>query len=374
MNVARAGHSGSDIRMDVEVTLTLDARRRFTLHSPVATMYGRRMREVAQATLQRLGIPEASLNLVDSGALDFTLQARLEAAAARLGIEVPFPETKPTTGGPCEHSRRTRLYVPGDTPKFMPHAGLYGADVLLFDLEDAVRGENKDQARYLVRHALLALDWGASEPWVRINEGHAELEIAFLMPAVHAGRLAGFFLPKCEDPERVGYLAALAASAQVILLLESPLGVLRAWELANSAPNIAGLAIGLEDYCRALGVERTQEGEESRWALGVLANVGAATGVPAYASVYSQVDDEPGLIAYARTMRALGFQGMGCIHPRQVAVARRSFAPASHEIAWAREVVQVFEEAQGAVVSCRGAMIDRPVFERARRILREVEQ
>lgn len=361
-----AGHAGGDVRSDCQVRVTLDGLGAFALRSPVAPMYGRRIREVAQQTLAGFGVPDASLDIEDSGALDHVLAARIEAALQRAGVSVE-PEVRQALGPGSSglDTVVTRLYLPGDTPKLFPNAKLFGADALILDLEDAVSPQDKDQALILVRRTLEAIDFGTSQRWVRLNAHRAMDEAAALL-----GLADAFILPKCEDPEAVAEFAFAVAPTPVTALLETSLGVVRAFDIATCAPNVSGLAVGLEDLCRDLGVERTESGEETIWAQGAVVLAAKAAGISVSASVYSKVDDDAGLAAYALACRRMGFDGVGCIHPRQVPIVQCVFAPSEAEVARARRICEAFDAAEGGVVLVDGAMVDLPVAERARAVLK----
>ncbi len=332
-------------------------------------MYGRRMREVAQRTLAYFGVPDASLDIEDSGAFDHVLVARIEAALLRAGVEVEqsarhVPPFKTDPGAPVV----SRLYLPGDTPKLFPNAKLFGADALILDLEDAVAAKDKDQALIMVRRTLEVMDFGESQRWVRLNADRAIEEAHALV-----GCVDGFILPKSEEPEAVSEFAFAVGSTPVTALVETALGVVRAFDLATCAPNIAGLAIGLEDLCRDLGVDRTEAGAETHWAQSAVVLAAKAAGVSVSASVYSRVDDDAGLRDYVRRCRAMGFDGVGCVHPRQVSIVNLAFAPSDSEIERARRICEAYDAAQGGVVLVDGAMVDLPVVARARAVLKRAE-
>ena len=132
------------------------------------------------------------------------------------------------------------------------------------------------------------------------------------------------------------------------------------------------MAIGLEDYTADLGVQRTPEGSESLYARSRMVNACRAAGIQAIDSVYSDVDNEAGLRKTALKSRSMGFEGMGCIHPRQIPVIREAFKPSAGEIDRAIAIVAAFEEAEKeglGVVRLGSKMIDAPVVKRAQRTL-----
>jgi len=132
------------------------------------------------------------------------------------------------------------------------------------------------------------------------------------------------------------------------------------------------VAIGLEDYTADLGVKRSERGEESLYARTRLVNASKAAGIQPIDSVYSDVANMEGLLKNVETSRSLGFEGMGCIHPRQVPVIHKAFTPTEKEIEKARWIVEAFEEAEArgsGVVALGSKMIDPPVVKRAQKIL-----
>jgi len=155
-------------------------------------------------------------------------------------------------------------------------------------------------------------------------------------------------------------------------ILESALGIEKAYEIATASGEIAALTIGLEDYTADLGVVKTPGGAESLFARQRMVNAAHAAGVQAIDSVFGDVGDMDGLRAWALNSRAMGFEGMGCVHPTQIAVIHQAFAPTSAEIDKAQKIVAAFHEAQLkglGVVSLGSKMIDAPVVQRALKLM-----
>ena len=375
MAMTTAGEKGEKVRADVWVGVADAPKAGYDLATSVEAIYGDALRRQIDATLDRFGRPNVHLEIHDSGALPFVVEARLEAAlCAHLGFPLP-PLAESRKSPDRQRLRRTRLYVPGNGPKQFPNAGLYRPDGLILDLEDSVAPDAKGAARSLVRHALATLDWTPSERMVRINDGPEGLED---LDAVAPQGVEAFLVPKVEEPDRVQEIAArldeLHSEAVLIPLLESPLGIQNAYALAKSSPRIVALAIGLEDYATEIRAERSESGEEVAFAHGQLVNAARAAGVSPLASVFPKVDDPDAVFRYARRMRGLGFDGIGCIHPRQIRPAHAALAPSHEEIDAARRIVAGYEAAMAegrAAVAVRGRMVDAPVYERARHILRQ---
>jgi citrate lyase subunit beta/citryl-CoA lyase len=155
-------------------------------------------------------------------------------------------------------------------------------------------------------------------------------------------------------------------------IIESALGALKAFEIASSSKNICALAVGLEDYTADIGVQRTNEGKESFFARSMIVNAAKAAGVQAIDTVFSDVEDMDGLRLSVLEAKALGFEGKGCIHPRQIKVVHEAFAPTQDEIQKAQKIVEAFKDAEKrglGVVSLGSKMIDPPVVKRAQRLL-----
>lgn len=151
-------------------------------------------------------------------------------------------------------------------------------------------------------------------------------------------------------------------------IIESALGVVTSYEIAIASDKVCALAVGLEDYTADLGVERTNEGKESFYARSAIVNAAKAAGVQAIDTVFSDVDDTEGLRQSVVEAKSLGFEGKGCIHPRQIKVVHEEFAPTEIEIEKAKKIVLAFEEAKQkgiGVVALGNKMIDAPVVKRA---------
>ena len=274
-----------------------------------------------------------------------------------------------------ERMRRSRLYLPGNEPKFLVNAGIHGPDGVILDLEDSVHPSEKDAARLIVRNALRQVDFMGAERMVRINQGERGLEdLKFLVPHnVHV-----ILIPKCEDAGQVKAVdekilavakqAGLKADVLLMPIVESAAGALRAFEIASASPRVVALTIGLEDYTADIGTRRTPEGRESFWARSQVVNAARAAGVQPIDTVFSDVRDMEGLRESVLEAKGLGFEGKGCIHPRQIDVIHEAFAPTETEIERAKRIVTAFEEAEAkglGVVSLGSKMIDPPVVKRA---------
>lgn len=378
---AEAGKRGGDVRSDcwVRVELQDGGGLQVSLQSKVAAMYGSHIEDQVRDGCAALGVEHANVTVEDQGALPFAVAARLETAVRRCGHEPAdaylLPSRSLTKASARDRLRRSRLYLPGNEPKYFPNAGLHEPDGVILDLEDSVAPAEKDAARVLVRNALRALDFGSAERMVRINQGEHGLEdLEWIVP--HGVQLV--LIPKVESPDRVieverriaevGRRAGTEGAVHLMPIIESALGAWRAYEIAAASGDVVALAVGLEDYTADIGAQRTREGHESFWARAQVLNGARAAGVQPIDTVFSDVEDSCGLRASVREAKGLGFVGKGCIHPRQVPVVHEAFAPDVDEIALAKRVVTAFEEAEArglGVVSLGSKMIDAPVVKRA---------
>ena len=156
-------------------------------------------------------------------------------------------------------------------------------------------------------------------------------------------------------------------------IIESARGVFRSLEIANASSRIVALGMGLEDYAKDIGAERTAEGRESLWARSQIVNAARAAGVTPLASVFTDVANGPGLRAFVADARSMGFEGIGCLHPRQVPVAHAAFAPTPDEIENACRMAIAIKQARVlglGVIALNNKMIDAPIVERAYRTIR----
>jgi citrate lyase subunit beta/citryl-CoA lyase len=226
---------------------------------------------------------------------------------------------------------------------------------------------------------LRQIDFHGAERMVRINQGNRGLEdLHFLIP--HNVNLV--LIPKCEGAAYIKKVEEVIDSInkklnlknQVFLMpiIESALGIENSFEIARASENVVALAIGLEDYTADLGVMRTIEGKESFYARTRLVVAAKAAGIQPIDSVFSDVADMEALLQNVLISKSLGFEGMGCIHPRQIPVIKKGFAPDQTEIEKSKKIVQAFESAklQGlGVVALGSKMIDPPVVARAQKII-----
>jgi citrate lyase subunit beta/citryl-CoA lyase len=373
------GNHGNGVRSDCFLSLDVELKGGISIQLTGRTkaLYGNSIVQLCRDILAFFGIQHAKLEIDDSGALPFTIAARLEAVIKKHLITnkeflLPIiPQNNYSTARDAD--RVTRLYLPGNNPKLMINAGIYGSKGIILDLEDSVAPDKKSEARFLVRNALRSVDFYGAERMVRINQLPAGLEdLNYCVP--HKVNL--ILIPKCELASEVKLTNAKISeilgrendTIHLMPIIESAAGVMNAYEIARSSENVVALAIGLEDYTADMGTQRTPEGKETYFARSMVVNAARAAGIQPIDSVFSDIDDMEALARIVIDSKSLGFAGMGCIHPRQVAVIHENFMPTEVEIDQAKRVVWAYErtEKEGAgVVALDSKMIDAPVVKRA---------
>lgn len=375
------GNQGERIRSDCQVILELTDRNGLDIQisSKVKTLYGDSIIALTKEIFIFFGIVNARIQINDSGALPYVIAARIEAAI-KLLIDSdkeylpPFhPNNNSSTSRDC--NRISRLYIPGNSPGLIINSGLHHPDGIILDLEDGVAPDKKHEVRFIVRNALCAVNFYDAERMVRINQiPLGLLDLDFIIP--HRANL--ILIPKCESieqikhvNERIGIISMkynLTHKVWLMPIIESAKGVINSYEIATAAHNIVALAIGLEDFTADLGIQRTKEGTESFVARSKIVLSCKAAGIQAIDSVFSDIADMESLRQTVLQSKAIGFVGMGCIHPKQIKVIHDAFAPDAAEIEKAKKIVFAFEDAQSkgvGVVALGTKMIDLPVVKKA---------
>jgi len=382
---ASAGNSGPKVRSDCEITLEIrdSGGLNIDLKSKVKALYGDSIINQCREILKFFGIADASIQINDSGALPFVIAARLETVIVKLtGTAKQY--LKPMLPANVYQTERdrfrfSRLYLPGNNPSLMINAGLHSADGIILDLEDSVAPDRKEEARLLVRNALREIDFCGAERMVRINQGKRGIEdLGYIIPQ----NVNLVLLPKCESAEEliavdneinsIRRKNRITETVWLMPIIESAIGIEKCYEIINASSNVVAVAVGLEDYTADIGVQRTADGMESLYARTRLINAAKASKIQPIDSVFSDVGDNDGLIRNVAESKSLGFEGMGCIHPRQIAIIRQGFTPGRDEIEKAKKIVLAFEEASGnglGVVSLGTKMIDPPVVARAQKTI-----
>ncbi len=274
------------------------------------------------------------------------------------------------------------LYVPGNNPGMIRDAYMYGSDCIMFDLEDSVSITEKDSPRTLVYEALTSVDYGNKETVVRINALDSELGIQDLEAMVRA-RPDVIRLPKTETAEDIivcekeiarieEEIGLPVGTTKMMAAVESALGVLNAKEIAMASKRLVGIAIGAEDYVTDLKTNRSPEGIELLFGRSMVLLAARAAGIAAIDTVYSDVNNEEGFRAEVQLIKQLGFDGKSVINPRQIKPVHELYTPTEKEIQKSLDIMEAIEEANrkgSGVISLKGKMIDKPIVERAKRVL-----
>ena len=385
-NKASAGKRGETVRSDcyIEIIKRNSGGLEIEFQSKVKSMYGKFIIEQIEEMCKFFHLKNGKIIVEDNGALPFVISARFEAAYKRLfpdeNKEFLLPMLRQNRYSTAKDKlRRSRLYLPGNEPKFFLNAGLHKPDGIILDLEDSVAPSEKDSARILVRNALCSVDFYGCERMVRINQGQKGIEdLKYIIP--HNVNVV--LIPKCELPEqvvetileirRIKVERKIKNEVYVMPIIESAKGIIHAYEIASASPNICSLAIGLEDYTADIGTQRTPEGKESFFARSMIINAAKAAGIQAIDTVFSDVTNMEGLKESVIEAKSLGFEGKGCIHPRQIQVVHEAFAPTLDEIDKAKKIVLAFKDAEKkglGVVALGSKMIDAPVVKRAQKTI-----
>lgn len=281
-----------------------------------------------------------------------------------------------------EKLRRTMLYVPGNNAGMVKDAHIYRSDSVMFDLEDSVSLNEKDAARLLIFNALKTLDYEGIETVVRING----LDTPFGEDDIKAMVRACpdiIRIPKAEKPEDIIAVEKIIdreekaagvkhGTIKIMAAIESPLGVINAYAIATASKRLVGIALGAEDYVTNMKTKRSPEGIEILYARSAIVTAARAAGIYALDTVYSDINNEEGFIEEVKLIKQLGFDGKSVITPRQITPVHRIYTPEQKEIDFALRVIHAIEEAEekgSGVISLDGKMVDKPIVDRAERVL-----
>ena len=278
--------------------------------------------------------------------------------------------------------RRTMLFVPGNDPGKLLNAGIYGADSLVFDLEDAVSVGEKDSARDLVKNAIMFNEYPC-EVGVRINHISTPFGYDDLREIMKA-RPAFIRVPKSEETADIvavdDYITQLekeygyeVGGVKIVLTIETALGIINSYQLAKSSKRIVAIGLGAEDFAADLETNRTADGREILFARSQLLLSARAAKVQAIDNVYADVTNEAGFMADTLLGKELGFSGKSVIHPNQVEIVHRMYTPTLNEVSKAQKIIGAYQEAlakKSGVIALNGKMIDGPIVARAERTLR----
>ncbi len=282
--------------------------------------------------------------------------------------------------------RRTMLYIPGNNPAMLQQGGVYGADSLLLDLEDAVAINQKDAARILVRNILKEMNFYDTEICVRVNHidtpfGMEDLEeIIPLQPDA-------IRFPKTETPEELERLIKIIQDIEdkhglphdkmtLHVMIETALGVQNVFDIAKFSKRVDAITIGGQDLTADMNISSTKDGSGIDLARKMIVMAAKANKIDAIDTVFVDVNDDEGLRKETEYSKNIGFTGKAVINPRQIDIIHEVYQPTQEEIRKAYKIIKAFKknkEAGIGVFSVDGKMVDAPVMARAAYVLELAE-
>jgi citrate lyase subunit beta/citryl-CoA lyase len=276
------------------------------------------------------------------------------------------------------------LFVPGNQERMLEKAGRCTPRVFVPDLEDSVPEAEKEAAREIVKGSLAKLAQGPSRVIPRVNALDSGLLEADL-DAVVGPQISGVCVGKVRGPEDVleiaGQLSRLErarglseGSIGLVLWIETAVAVVRCYEICTASPRIQAVAFGAEDFTEDMGIVRTPDDADLIVPRSSVCIAARAAGIASLDGPFFAFKDADGLLRNAAASKRLGFTGKFAIHPDQIAIIERAFAPSEDEIAQARRVIEAFESAERegrGSTSLDGRVVDIPVVKRAHELLRK---
>jgi len=279
--------------------------------------------------------------------------------------------------------RRTMMFMNAQKPGLIKDAYIYGCDSIMLDLEDSVAESQKDAARFSLYHALTTIDYGSTEVIVRINgldTPHWREDIRVCV----AGGADGIRIAKCESAQDVKTVEAAVEQAErefgvevgrtlLMAALESPKGVLNAYEICSASERMFGVAISGGDFRKCLQTTFQPDGVDLLAARGQMLLAARAAGIQCFDTVFTDLNDQEGFEAEVRQNKAMGFDGKSLINPKQIRTVHEIFAPSEKEVRQAERIVRAYREQSAAgigVFTVDGKMIDIAFIPGAERTLR----
>lgn len=268
--------------------------------------------------------------------------------------------------------RRTLLFAPADRPDRVAKAVGLAADVVIVELEDGVRPENKETARREAGRLFGELDFGSCEAALRINRIGVGNGLADLLAMASWPRKPDLvMLPKVESGAEIrlydGLMTEMKSDCRFMALIESARGLHNAMEIVAASDRVSALALGMADLSAELNCRPTWEALFTPRSLLVMAC--GTRGIAALDGPFLDLKDGDGLARECERVRAMGFQGKLCIHPAQIEPVNRGFTPGPQEVEQARKIVQAADAQGEGAITVDGRMVDLPVISAARRTL-----
>ena len=279
--------------------------------------------------------------------------------------------------------RRTMMFLSAQKPGLIKDAYIYGCDSIMLDLEDAVAENQKDAARFSLYHALTTVDYGDTEVIVRINgldTPHWREDVRVCV----AGGADGIRIAKCESAEDVRTVERAVLEAErefekeegrtlLMAALESPKGILNAYEICCASERMFGVAISGGDLRKSLQTSPQRDGIDMLASRGQVILAARAAGIQCFDTVFTDLDDQEGFEAEVRQNKAMGFDGKSLINPKQIRYVHQIFAPTEKEVRQAEKIISAYREQSAAgvgVFTVDGKMIDIAFIPGAERTLK----
>lgn len=279
--------------------------------------------------------------------------------------------------------RRTMMFMNVQKPGLIKDAYIYGCDTIILDLEDAVAENQKDAARFSLYHALKSIDYGKTEVIVRINgldTPHWQEDIRVCV----AGGADGIRIAKCESAQDVKTVEAAVEAAEkefgvqagrtlLMAALESPKGILNAYEICCASERMFGVAISGGDFRKCMQTSFQPDGVDMLAARGQMLLAARAAGIQCFDTVFTDLDDNEGFEAEVRQNKAMGFDGKSLINPKQIRLVHEIFAPEEREVLQAQKIIRAFRQQSASgvgVFTVDGKMIDAAFIPGAERTLK----
>ena len=279
--------------------------------------------------------------------------------------------------------RRTMMFMNAQKPGLIKDAYIYGCDSIMLDLEDAVAENQKDAARFSLYHALTTIYYGNTEVIVRINgldTPHWKEDIRVCV----AGGADGIRIAKCESAQDVRTVEAAVEAAEkefgvevgrtlLMAALESPKGILNAYEICSASDRMFGVAISGGDFRKCMQTTFQPDGVDMLAARGQMLLAARAAGIQCFDTVFTDLDDDAGFEAEVRQNKAMGFDGKSLINPKQIRLVHQVFTPTEKEVRQAEKIVRAIEEQAKlgiGVFTVDGKMLDIAFVPGAKRTLK----
>ena len=278
--------------------------------------------------------------------------------------------------------RRSMMFLNGQKPSLLKDPYIYGADSLMFDLEDAVAYGVKDLARFSLYNALKTIDYRGAERVCRINGLDTDLWKEDIRCVVAAG-IDVIRIPKCEKAADVKAVEEEIEKAEIefgkepesvliMAALESARGVMNAYEISTASDRMIGVALSGGDYTKDLQTRITGTGVELMGARQQMIIAARAAGVQCFDTIWSDLDDMEGFRRETEMIRDMGFDGKSCINPRQIDIVHQVYTPLPKDIIFAEKVIREIDDkkARGiGVFTVDGKMIDIAFYDGAKRTI-----